>query len=235
MNNSNPNNSIITAVLVDGSFFLKRYNKLFKNARYHSAKTIVENLNRMVHKHVKGEYLYRVIYYDCPPLGKKVHNPITKKSIDFSKTTLYLKRMELFEELKKKRKFAIRLGHIQEFNEWVIDPVKSKLLLSKKIEVDSLSENDVRFNMVQKGVDIKIGVDIASLAYKKLVHKIILISGDCDFVAAAKLARREGIDFVLDSMRNHIAPSLFEHIDGLKSTCPPNSSARNTGYLTKDI
>ena len=51
-------------------------------------------------------------------------------------------------------------------------------------------------------------------------HKIILISGDSDFVPAAKVARREGIDFVLDPLWNHIDSSLFEHIDGLKSIWP---------------
>ena len=70
----------------------------------------------------------------------------------------------------------------------------------------------------QKGVDMKIGLDIASLAYKKQVDQIVLVSGDSDFVAAAKLARREGIDFILDPLFNPIKPDLFEHIDGLR-TC----------------
>lgn len=65
---------------------------------------------------------------------------------------------------------------------------------------------------------MKIGVDIASLALKRFVDKIVLISGDSDFVPAAKLARREGIDFVLDPMGANIDKSLFEHIDGLKSS-----------------
>jgi len=49
---------------------------------------------------------------------------------------------------------------------------------------------------------MKIGLDISSLAYKKSVDQIILIAGDSDFVPAAKLAQREGIDFVLDPMLN---------------------------------
>ncbi|MEG1938948.1 MAG: NYN domain-containing protein, partial [Akkermansia sp.] len=59
--------------------------------------------------------------------------------------------------------------------------------------------------------------DIVSMALKKQVDKIILISGDSDFVPAAKLARREGIDFILDPMWATIKPQLNEHIDGLKS------------------
>lgn len=67
----------------------------------------------------------------------------------------------------------------------------------------------------QKGVDMKIGVDIASLAYKRQVQQIVLIAGDSDFVPAAKLARREGIDFVLDPLGAEVNPNLFENIDGL--------------------
>ena len=55
------------------------------------------------------------------------------------------------------------------------------------------------------------------MAYKRQVTKMILISGDSDFVSAAKLARREGIDFVLNPMGNHIHRELNEHIDGLAS------------------
>ena len=80
-----------------------------------------------------------------------------------------------------------------------------------------MTERDFEFHAQQKGVDMKIGVDIASLAYKHQVDQIILIAGDSDFVPAAKLARREGIDFVLDPMWTNIRDDLFEHIDGLKS------------------
>ena len=53
--------------------------------------------------------------------------------------------------------------------------------------------------------------------YKHQVDQIILISGDSDFVSASKLARREGIDFILDPLGATIKPELFEHIDGLRS------------------
>ena len=65
---------------------------------------------------------------------------------------------------------------------------------------------------------MKIGLDIASLVLRKSGQKIMLISGDGNFVPAVKLAGREEINFVLDPMCNHIDDSLFEHIDGLNST-----------------
>ena len=81
-----------------------------------------------------------------------------------------------------------------------------------------LQEKDFCLEIDQKGVDMKIGLDIASMAYKQQVDQIVLISGDSDFVSAAKLARREGIDFILDPLGAAIKPDLFEHIDGLR-TC----------------
>ncbi len=43
------------------------------------------------------------------------------------------------------------------------------------------------------------------------------MSGDSDFVPAAKMARREGIDYILDPMGAPIKDDLFEHIDGLET------------------
>ena len=48
----------------------------------------------------------------------------------------------------------------------------------------------------------------------------MLIAGDSDFVPAAKLARREGIDFILDSMHQGIRSTLNEHIDGRYTPTP---------------
>lgn len=210
-----------TAILVDGGFFLKRYRAIHKIKKLDPKKT-ANDLWEMCLKHLtqaKSESfdLYRIFYYDCLPYGKKQHNPITGKSIDFSKTEQFEFQCKFFEELKKKRKVALRLGILEDRNRWIIKPAKSKALLAKEIKIEDLTEEDVFFDFTQKMVDIKIGLDIASITLKKQVDQIILISGDSDFVPAAKLARREGIDFLLDPMWNPIKPHLFEHIDGLVS------------------
>lgn len=209
------------SILIDGGFFLKRYNALYNGADGHTAVTVANCICRAAMKHVPEDYeLYRIFYYDCMPLAKRVHNPLSKRSIDFSKTDIYKFRLELFEELKKKRKVALRLGHIKDSGNWQIFPSKVKALLRGDISFQDIKEDDVFYEMRQKGIDMKIGVDIASLALKKQVSQIVLISGDEDFVPAAKLARREGIDFILDPLWNPVDPNLFEHIDGLNSTSP---------------
>ncbi len=166
-------------------------------------------------------HLYRIFYYDCPPLGKKAHNPISHQLIDFSQTPLARWRLEFFEQLKKLRKVALRLGYLNDrSSHWIIRPEAFRQLLSRKMSLDQLTEDDVRYEVRQKGVDMRLGLDIASLAYKKQVDQIVLVAGDSDFVPAAKLARREGIDFILDPMWASIREDLHEHIDGLQSVLP---------------
>ncbi len=221
-----------TAILVDGGFFLKRYRSIHRIKNPDPART-ANDLWEMCLKHLtqtKGEVhdLYRIFYYDCLPYGKKQHNPLDGKAIDFSKTKQHQFQCVFFDELKKKRKVALRLGVLEDRKRWIIKPAKTKSLLAKEITIDDLKEDDMLFDLSQKMVDIKIGLDIASITLKKLVDQIILISGDSDFVPAAKLARTEGVDFLLDPMWNPIKPHLFEHIDGLVSKIK-----KPTGYNSK--
>lgn len=208
-----------TAILIDGDFFLRRYRFLFGKQ---VSKKVATDIHWMCREHLKQpdgkKTLYRIFFYDCPPLGKKVHNPITGKAVDFSVSPTAVWRLALHDELRRLRKVALRLGYLNErIGHWTVRPDKLKLLLAGKIASKDLSETDVLYSVTQKGVDMRIGLDIASLTFKKLVDQIILVSGDSDFVPAAKLARREGIDFILDPVWASIRPDLHEHIDGLRT------------------
>jgi uncharacterized LabA/DUF88 family protein len=161
-----------------------------------------------------------IFYYDCAPFSKKAHNPISKKLQDFSKTPQFEFQTRFLEELKRLRKVATRLGELHDGKGWEVRPRVLRGVFAGKRDFPSIKDDEIYYDLKQKGVDIKVGLDIASLAYKRFVSRIVLISGDSDFVSAARLARREGIDFILDPMRNHVKPSLFEHIDGLRTTVP---------------
>jgi uncharacterized LabA/DUF88 family protein len=228
------------AILVDLGFFLPRYRSLVEKPEEppHSPKEVAKALWRTALKHVNkkaGEELYRVLVYDCKPLEKRAHNPVTGKAVDFRRTDAYRFRIELHRELVCLRKVALRLGELHDGGQWPLRAQPTKQLLKREITVDNLTEADVVYDTTQKGVDIKFGIDIASLAYKRLVDRVVLITGDADFVPAAKLARREGLDVVLDPLWNHITPSLHEHIDVLKTVWPkpvfdrPASHARAPG------
>lgn len=210
-----------TAILVDGGFYRRRAQIMIGDKTAEERAKELENYCRrhLIERHQPPHELYRIFYYDCPPMEKKVYHPYLKQQIDFSKSELYAWMTQFLDELKKRRKFALRLGKLADTQACYTlrtDIIKKLCNGSKKF--DELNENDFMISVDQKGVDMKIGLDIASLSYKKQVDQIVLISGDSDFVSAAKLARREGIDFVLDPLGAPIKPDLFEHIDGLR-TC----------------
>ncbi len=206
------------AILVDGAFYKKRVNKLNGPE---SPQEAANTLYKYCQKHLKAKeetMLYRIFYYDCPPSSKKVYQPLTQKQINLAKEPLYQWNTDFLDELKSKRKLALRLGVLAEEQAvYNLRPEITKQLLAGKISVTDITEKDLSLTIKQKGVDMRIGIDIVAMAIKKQVDRIVLIAGDSDFVPAAKLARREGIDFILDPMWAPIKPQLHEHIDGLKS------------------
>ena len=223
-----------TAILIDGGFYRYVAYNLYGES---NPKDRADQLEHYCRLHIRDKYedreLYRIFYDDCLPSNKMVYHPLLKKQVDLGKSSLSEWMNEFITALYSKRKFAVRLGRLSEERlEYSLRPEVVKKLCRGTITPENLKESDFVLNIEQKGVDMMIGVDIASLAYKKQVDQIILISGDSDFVPAAKLARREGIDFILDPMQTHIKSDLNEHIDGIqtrvKSKSKPNEESDNS-------
>lgn len=219
-----------TAILIDGAFFLKRFPIVYRNDNSKDSATVVDRMYEMCLEHIyphnneRYEYdLFRIYFYDCvPDQERSISRPISKDSFDFTQSQGAKFRLDLHKKIKKKRKVALRLGKlkINYHSPWKIHPKVLESILNQKKRLEDLIDGDFQLDIQQKGVDMEIGLDIASLSQKRLVDKIILVAGDSDFVPAAKFARNEGIDFVLDPMWNYIHDDLFEHIDGLSSKCP---------------
>lgn len=259
------------AILIDGSFFLKRLPRLVDRNFCTKPEQIAESARYLCKRHVQrlvgleGEeesdgrwldHVYRLFYYDATPFEGKAHHPIQNRPIDFGKTDTARFRRELLDHLRRKRKFALRLGHVAQDGGWQIHPRHTKSLLkisqwAEHIEAQlngehqavrlperkqreltnlfekwkTLPENSVRFGMRQKGVDMRIGLDIASITLKKQADTMILVTGDSDFVPAAKLARREGVEFLLDPLWQRVSDQLYEHVDGILSIYPKPDQA----------
>ncbi len=219
-----------TAILVDGGFYRKRAISLFGlKPPAERAKELNNYCMQHLHDKYEERCLYRIFYYDCPPSDGNAYHPLTDKTINLRKTPQYDWMVSFLNELKHQRKFALRLGRLSETQaHYDIKYDSLKKLMRRELALDDLTENDFSIDIQQKGVDMKIGVDISSLAFKRQVNQIILISGDSDFVPAAKQARREGIDFILDPMGDPIKPDLFEHIDGIRSHVKHFTPKRDT-------
>ncbi|MEP7224437.1 MAG: NYN domain-containing protein [Actinomycetota bacterium] len=87
--------------------------------------------------------------------------------------------------------------------------------------------------MGQKGVDLRIGLDVALLSLRRIVDTIVLATGDSDFIPALKFARREGLRVYLDTMGAPVRPELVEHADFvLNSSLRVPSPAASSGSRT---
>lgn len=222
---------IRTAILVDSAFYQKRANILFgRKSGQERADELYRYCLRHLRERVNGQeqtkFLYRIFVYDCPPSEKTIMHPLTQKSVWLKKTDLYTWTNSFHEALTCKRKVALRMGELLESTAgYILKSEAVKKLCRKQMTIDELTEADFQLDIQQKGVDMRIGLDISALAYKQQVDQIILIAGDSDFVPAAKHARREGIDFILDPMWHGIKSSLNEHIDGLRTPVakPPHN------------
>jgi len=227
-----------TAILIDGAFFRIRADKQWgvKEPEQRADELFTYCISHIENSNDPNPHrLYRIFYYDCPPPDKNIYHPLTKKNIDYKQLPSYAWTQKFFKCLQTKRKLAMRLGKLSSYEDgYFLRQDAVKKLCKDIIKVDELTEKDFFPSFKQKRVDMTIGVDIASLTFKKHVQQIILISGDSDFVPAAKLARREGIDFIIDPMGTHINDDLYEHIDGLKSFKYPWGNEKKAN-LTKKI
>lgn len=222
-----------TAVVIDGAYFLRRFRSSFPDFDANDIEDIKFGLcylacwhlrirlavdplaNSVGFKPEESSHLYRIFFYDCPPLTKKVHTPVSKRAIDLSKTETAKFRIALHKRLQTVRKVTLRLGRLSDDFVWRPKGSAMKSWLAAQFETTP-SDEDFELDVIQKGVDMRLGLDVASMAFKRQVDQIVLVAADGDFVPAVKLARREGIDVVLDPMGGSAAPDLLAHVDGVR-------------------
>jgi len=230
-----------TAILVDGAFFLRRFKHCFPDHNRADPASVAHGLGMLSYWHLvqrigsaevmdqvsknsllaESRQFYRIFFYDCPPLEKRMHTPLGKRSMDFSKSPEALFRRQLHREVLKLRKVALRLGRLNETSRWRLTETATARLIGSP-DTFIATDADFEIDTKQKGVDMRLGLDVASLAFKKQVDQIVIVAADADFVPAAKLARREGIDVVLDRMgERQAAPDLLEHVDALRDCFMP--------------
>lgn len=117
------------------------------------------------------------------------------------------------EELARKDLFAVRLG-VLKFRGYKpnITPVNPA----------ALTDADFSPDFEQKGVDMRIGLDIASYSANRSIDRIVLVSNDTDCVPAMKYGRRAGLQIVIIQLPNgKVAPEIITHSDYKRTVTYP--------------
>lgn len=180
-------------VLIDGGHL--RALALQQNLRFNP-----DLVELMAHRAVRPEErLLRILYYDCPPFVGTVRLPVSGKEKEINGSDTWQK------DLARRELFALRLGVLK---------FRGFKPRSTPVADRDLTDDDFKPDFEQKGVDMRIGLDIANLANKRIVDRIILMTGDTDCIPAMKHARIEGLQVALVTFGTHrIAPELLWHAD----------------------
>jgi len=148
---------------------------------------------------VADEQIIRVLYYDCGPFNGRARLPISGNMHQFYGSDNWLR------QLARKELFAVREGVL-----------KFRGFRPRNIPLNpsSLTDHDFEPIFEQKGVDMRIGLDIALYSDRRAVDRLVLIVQDTDCIPAMKQARKSGLQIVLIELPNStIAPELLEHCD----------------------
>lgn len=159
---------------------------------------LIEDIHRSIGYRFPLDHVHwlRTYYYDAEPFGGTITDPAGNEHV-FARSDVYNHSTRLLDELRRADNVAVRLGRTK-FGEW-----------------REATSRQGRYSPVfqQKGVDMKIGLDIAWMATKRIVDILILVTNDTDFVAPMKLARTEGVVVVVYCVASKLAPLLREHAD----------------------
>jgi uncharacterized LabA/DUF88 family protein len=208
------------AVLLDAGFVLKRLYAV-RGRRHAEAEHVYQFAHACV---LEGEELFRIYFYDCPPYEESGCNPLDPgRRIDFGAGPVARRKRKLQQRLSVMSSVAFRRGELL-LKGWRL---REQALRTWAREPRHPTARDLEPDFTQKRVDMKIGLDVAWLASKQIVDRLILVTGDSDFIPAMKFARREGTQVVLVPMGVPVKNPLREHADFVREVPLPESSERN--------
>jgi uncharacterized LabA/DUF88 family protein len=184
------------AVMIDGGF--ARTNAQRTGRTYNPA--FIERLGRACGL-VGAEDIRRILYYDCALYSGSVRRPISGTPQVFTSNDGWL------HDLSHRELFAVRRG-VLKFRGWI--PKTVPLIPG----AGGPTDNDFKPDFEQKGVDMRIGLDMANYSANRSVDLIALMTNDTDCIPAMKYARRAGLQVALVCLPGcSPAPELLSHCD----------------------
>lgn len=195
-------------VLLDGGFVIKKFQQA--NKHFPTAAEI-EGLcsNIAVRPEFEGYELLRNYFYHATPASGVVVNPLDHSQTDLSATRIHSQHQSLVARLELTPNFAVRLGETVA-NDWRLGSAAMKSLTQTQRPIQAA---DLVPNITQKGVDLRIGMDIARLSLREMVRAIVVVTGDSDLIPAFKFARREGVRVYLECLGHGVRRDLKAHVD----------------------
>jgi len=91
-----------------------------------------------------------------------------------------------------------------------------------------LDSGDIRFIPSQKGVDVRLALDMDHLSLESDVDCLVLVAGDCYFVPAVDLASSRSVRVILDPMWGSASQKLRRSLDAVENLFPKPENSDQT-------
>lgn len=198
-----------TAILLDGEFFSIALRHHLSLTRRPTADEIYQHACMLADP--TTEEVWRIFYYDSYSSGGRAWHPVTKKVMELSDLPPAKARARFLNELGQMDLIALRCGQTR-FRGWRLSDRYLSQLTHGTLRRPEAQDYELRFE--QKGVDMRIGIDVATLALNRSVDRIIVVTNDTDLIPALKAARRWGVQVVLAQIGSfNVHPDLVEDAD----------------------
>jgi uncharacterized LabA/DUF88 family protein len=212
------------AILLDGGFITKKlYSALNPPGTatpvHATADDIVKLCARLQALPDVANYeLLRIYYYDAAPASGRTQKPVSRSQYNLGATDRFRLSESLLANLVLKPNFALRLGEVKlSQDRWRLRADVARELIAN---LRPLTDGDFLPDLQQKGVDMRVGMDMARLALREMVRAVVVVTGDSDFIPVFKFVRREGVRVIVDTMRQN-TKGLREHADIVADVAMP--------------
>ncbi|RDU99739.1 NYN domain-containing protein [Trinickia dinghuensis] len=161
-----------------------------------------------------GDTLFRILYYDCDPFSGTVKKPVSNTPHTFPPNQSFL------NSLAEEELVAVRRG-VLKFRGW--ERTKASLAATDAAVAagnppPAVTDADFSARFEQKGVDLRIGLDLSTMADSGAVEEMIVMTGDTDLIPALKLVRARGFQVSGVALPNYaIIGELRQHLDLFRS------------------
>ena len=169
-----------TILLIDGENFR------------HKVETILKNNGRR-QKLFTAELLEKVFEESLP---FKKYNIVEKR--------YYCAKIRLYQETKKQ---SLKLIAEQRRLKTFLEKAGYNVVVAGNVRMSKSYNGKLDFK--EKGVDVKLAVDLVSIAYEKFVDRVILCSSDSDLQPAIEQGRLKGLEVVYCGFESSVNKGLI--------------------------
>ncbi len=194
------------AVLIDAGFLKRKLGSRDFPLSIQGVKGFIAAIE--AHEALRDLRLHRTYWYDAPPLAGCVRKPLRGGDVNFGATRAARLNGRFLDALCVLPFLSVRRGDLA-FRGWRVRQAR----LPWQDSQITLTAADLEPVVHQKGVDMRLGMDIAALTLKAHVKVIVLVAGDSDFIPAMKFARREGAQILLVTLGHPVRANMLEHSD----------------------